>query len=78
MSYGPLFGPFFFSMPLTKWNLLGKPVILGTDDLRLALFACATEAFFERSTRLKKECQSIYTALRSFYQLDPANWDIPT
>ena len=48
------------------------------EKWRAEFFACATEAFFERSTRLKKECPAIYTALRSFYQLDPANWDIPT
>ena len=50
----------------------------GEEKRRAEFFTCATEAFFERSTRLKKECPSIYTALRSFYQLDPANWDVPT
>ena len=50
----------------------------GAEKWRAEFFTCATEAFFERSTRLKKECPSIYTALRSFYQLDPANWDVPT
>ena len=63
-----------------KGHVIGKYGLetYGTEKWRAEFFACATEAFFERSTRLKKECPSIYTALRSFYQLDPANWDIPT
>lgn len=50
----------------------------GEEKRRAEFFTCATEAFFERSTRLQKDCPRIYRALRTFYQLDPANWDIPT
>ena len=38
------------------------------------LFSCATSAFFERGSRLKRECPKIYEALKKFYGVDPANW----
>ena len=50
----------------------------GDEKRRAEFFPCATEAFFEQSTRLRNECPTIYAALRSFYQLDPANWELPT
>jgi MtfA peptidase len=38
------------------------------------LFSCGTSAFFERGSRLKRECPKIYEALKKFYGVDPANW----
>jgi len=38
------------------------------------LFSCGTSAFFERGSRLKRECPAIYNALQEFYGIDPANW----
>lgn len=43
-------------------------------ERRPEFFTCATEAFFERSTRLRDECPEIYNALKDFYRLDPAAW----
>lgn len=41
---------------------------------RAEFFTCATESFFERSVRLKKENPEIYSLLKDFYNLDPAEW----
>ena len=38
------------------------------------MFSCATSAFFERGSRLKRECPEIYKILKKFYGIDPANW----
>ncbi len=38
-------------------------------------FAVATEAFFEKSRRLKKEEPELYALLKEYYNLDPASWD---
>lgn len=37
-------------------------------------FAVATEAFFEKPKKLKKEEPELYELLRAFYKLDPASW----
>ena len=50
----------------------------GEEKRRSEFFACATETFFERAAGLQRECPEIYAALKSFYQLDPANWELPT
>ena len=50
----------------------------GDEKCRSEFFPCATEAFFERSTRLQRECPRIYQALKSFYQLSPAEWEKAT
>ena len=47
----------------------------GEEKRRAEFFPCATEAFFEQSTRLKTECPEIYEILKTFYQLDPISWD---
>ena len=47
----------------------------GEEKRRAEFFPCATEAFFEQSTRLKTECPWIYAMLKTFYQLDPISWD---
>ena len=47
----------------------------GEEKRRAEFFPCATEAFFEQSTRLKTECPGIYEILKTFYQLDPICWD---
>ena len=47
----------------------------GEEKRRAEFFPCATEAFFEQSTRLKTECPWIYAMLKTFYQLDPVSWD---
>ena len=47
----------------------------GEEKRRAEFFPCATEAFFEQSTRLKTECPWIYATLKRFYQLDPVSWD---
>mgnify|MGYP001344317527 CR=1 FL=1 len=44
------------------------------DSGRAEFFSCATESFFERSVRLKKEDHEIYYLLKDFYKLDPAEW----
>lgn len=38
------------------------------------IFSCGTTAFFERGSRLKRECPKIYNAFKNFYGLDPASW----
>ena len=38
------------------------------------LFSCGTSAFFERGSRLKRECPKVYQAMKEFYGIDPANW----
>lgn len=38
------------------------------------LFACATEAFFERPADLKEKHWPIYKRLQKVYRLDPASW----
>ena len=38
------------------------------------LFSCGTSAFFERGSRLKRECPAVYNVLQVFYGIDPANW----
>ncbi len=38
------------------------------------LFSCGTSAFFERGSRLKRECPKVYNALKKFYGIDPATW----
>jgi MtfA peptidase len=38
------------------------------------LFSCGTSAFFERSSRLLRECPRIYQAFKKFYGVDPAAW----
>tara|TARA_B100001123_G_scaffold451017_1_gene626030 strand:+ start:1359 stop:2360 length:1002 start_codon:yes stop_codon:yes gene_type:complete len=45
-----------------------------SDFYRGEFFSCATESFFERSVRLKKEDPEIYYLLKDFYKLDPAEW----
>ncbi|MFT5467333.1 MAG: Mlc titration factor MtfA (ptsG expression regulator) [Verrucomicrobiales bacterium] len=37
-------------------------------------FAVATETFFERPQRMKREAADLYEELRDFYGLDPAAW----
>ena len=37
-------------------------------------FAVATEAFFESRDRLKKKHPNLYSELKDYYQLDPAEW----
>ena len=44
-------------------------------DRRAEFFPCATESFFERSLELKEKNPEIYDLLKSFYQLDPAEWE---
>ena len=46
------------------------------EGRRPEFFTCATEAFFERSQRLQKECPDLYLALKEFYKIDPAGWRI--
>ncbi|MDG1325539.1 MAG: zinc-dependent peptidase [Opitutales bacterium] len=38
------------------------------------LFSCGTSAFFERGSRLKRECPKVYLAMKEFYGIDPADW----
>ena len=38
------------------------------------LFSCGTSAFFERGSRLKRECPKVYQMMQNFYGVDPANW----
>ena len=38
------------------------------------LFSCGTSAFFERGSRLKRECPKVYQMMKKFYGVDPANW----
>ncbi len=38
-------------------------------------FAVSTEAFFERSQRMRREMPDLYEELREFYGLDPATWE---
>lgn len=40
-------------------------------------FAVATEVFFEKPGPLREKHPALYEALRSFYKLDPANWEPP-
>ena len=40
------------------------------------LFSCGTSAFFERGSRLKRECPKVYLMMQDFYGVDPANWRI--
>ena len=44
-------------------------------DRRSEFFPCATESFFERSLELKEKNPEIYDLLKSFYQLDHAEWE---
>ena len=46
-----------------------------SGDRRLEFFPCATESFFEHSLDLKEKNPEIYDLLKSFYQLDPAEWE---
>ena len=47
----------------------------GLEKSRPEFFTCATEVFFERPARLKRECPKVYEALKAFYNLDPVQWD---
>ena len=47
----------------------------GLEKSRPEFFTCATEVFFERPVRLKRECPKVYEALKAFYNLDPVQWD---
>lgn len=38
------------------------------------IFSCATSAFFERGSRLRRETPRIHAMLKKFYGLDTANW----
>ncbi len=38
------------------------------------LFSCGTSAFFERGSRLKRECPKVYRIFKDFYGVDPAHW----
>ena len=38
------------------------------------IFSCATSAFFERCSRLRRETPRIHSMLKKFYGVDPANW----
>lgn len=40
-------------------------------------FAVATETFFEKPDRMKREAPDLYHELRACYQLDPADWSSP-
>ena len=46
----------------------------GLEKSRPEFFTCATEVFFERPARLKRECPKVYEALKAFYNLDPVQW----
>ncbi len=37
-------------------------------------FSVATEAFFEQSAEFQRKIPDLYSALKSFYNLDPASW----
>ena len=47
----------------------------GLEKSRPEFFTGATEVFFERPVRLKRECPKVYEALKAFYNLDPVQWD---
>ncbi len=38
-------------------------------------FAVATESFFEKPKRMRKQLPNLYEQLEKFYSLDPANWE---
>jgi len=38
------------------------------------VFSCATSAFFERGSRLKRQAPKLYSMLKNFYGVDPATW----
>ncbi|MEM7143703.1 MAG: M90 family metallopeptidase [Verrucomicrobiota bacterium] len=40
-------------------------------------FAVATETFFEKARRMKKEYPDLYREFATFYKLDPADWRPP-
>lgn len=48
--------------------------VYGADD-PAEFFAVITEAFFERSDRLKKDHPELYEQLRLYYRIDPVCWD---
>ena len=54
-------------------NVLREYAVSSQD--RAEFFTCATEAFFERSKDLRRDQPVIYAALKTFYRLDPAEWD---
>ncbi len=57
----------------------GKRTLLdqyGAED-PAEFFAIVTEAFFERSDRLKNQHPELYDQLRHFYRVDPACWVDP-
>ena len=37
-------------------------------------FACATEAFFEKSRQMEEKAPALYGVLRDFYGQNPASW----
>ena len=38
------------------------------------IFSCATSAFFERGSRLRRQTPKLYSMLKKFYGVDPATW----
>lgn len=38
-------------------------------------FAVATESFFEKPKRMKKQLPDLYRQLKNYYDVDPANWN---
>ena len=61
--------------PYAMTTGLTNITLRGLEKSRPEFFTCATEVFFERPVRLKRECPKVYEALKAFYNLDPVQWD---
>ena len=60
--------------PYAMTTGLTNITLRGLEKSRPEFFTCATEVFFERPARLKRECPKVYEALKTFYNLDPVQW----
>jgi len=60
--------------PYAMTTGLTNITLRGLEKSRPEFFTCATEVFFERPARLKRECPKVYEALKAFYNLDPVQW----
>ena len=60
--------------PYAMTTGLTNITLRGLEKSRPEFFTCATEVFFERPVRLKRECPKVYEALKAFYNLDPVQW----
>ena len=58
----------------SSYPIRAYATLVARDGTRPEFFSCATSAFFERGSRVKRQCPNVYELFKKFYGVDPASW----